>query len=55
MEFYYEVKLHIFKREVLLAWGVLFAGLCIAVIPVIIFYSIFQRHIVKGMTEGAIK
>ncbi|MDI7741913.1 MAG: carbohydrate ABC transporter permease [Psychrobacillus sp.] len=37
------------------AWGVLFAGLSIAVIPVIIFYSIFQRHIVKGMTEGAIK
>lgn len=37
------------------AWGVLFAGLCIAVIPIIIFYSIFQRHIVKGMTEGAIK
>ncbi|KIY23860.1 MULTISPECIES: carbohydrate ABC transporter permease [Mesobacillus] len=37
------------------AWGVLFAGLCIAVIPVIIFYSVFQRHIVKGMTEGAIK
>lgn len=37
------------------AWGVLFAGLCIAVIPVIIFYSIFQRYIVKGMTEGAIK
>ncbi|MER1989044.1 carbohydrate ABC transporter permease [Solibacillus isronensis] len=37
------------------AWGVLFAGLCIAVIPVIVFYSIFQRHIVKGMTEGAIK
>lgn len=37
------------------AWGVLFAGLCIAVIPVIIFYTIFQRSIVKGMTEGAIK
>lgn len=37
------------------AWGVLFAGLTIAVIPVIIFYSVFQRHIVKGMTEGAVK
>ncbi|GAA0345475.1 carbohydrate ABC transporter permease [Bacillus carboniphilus] len=37
------------------AWGVLFAGLTIAVIPVIIFYSMFQRHIVKGMTEGAVK
>ena len=37
------------------AWGVLFAGLCIAVIPVIVFYTIFQRHIVKGMIDGAIK
>jgi N-acetylglucosamine transport system permease protein len=37
------------------AWGVLFAGLTIAVIPVILFYAIFQRYIVKGMTEGAVK
>ncbi|KIL43453.1 sugar ABC transporter permease [Jeotgalibacillus alimentarius] len=37
------------------AWGALFAGLVIAVVPVIIFYAIFQRHIVKGMTEGAVK
>ena len=37
------------------AWGVLFAGLSIAVIPVIIIYALFQRHIVKGMTEGAVK
>lgn len=37
------------------AWGALFAGLSIAVIPIIIIYAIFQRHIVKGMTEGALK
>lgn len=37
------------------AWGVLFAGLTIAVVPVIIFYALFQRHVVKGMTEGAVK
>ncbi|RKQ32526.1 carbohydrate ABC transporter permease [Oceanobacillus halophilus] len=37
------------------AWGVLFAGLTIAVVPVIIFYALFQRHITKGMTEGAVK
>lgn len=37
------------------AWGVLFAGLTIAVIPVIILYALFQRHIAKGMTEGAVK
>src|SRR5690606_11148156 len=36
-------------------WGALFAGLSIAVIPIIIIYAVFQRYIVKGMTEGAIK
>lgn len=37
------------------AWGVLFASLAIAIIPVIILYGIFQRRIAVGMTEGAIK
>ncbi|MDV2582410.1 carbohydrate ABC transporter permease [Alkalibacillus haloalkaliphilus] len=37
------------------AWGVLFASLVFAIVPVIILYSIFQRRITKGMTEGAIK
>lgn len=37
------------------AWGTLFAGLTISIIPVIIAYAVFQRHINKGMTEGAVK
>ncbi|GGH76376.1 N-acetylglucosamine transport system permease protein [Pullulanibacillus pueri] len=37
------------------AWGALFAGLSIAIIPIIIVYAIFQRQITKGMTEGAVK
>lgn len=37
------------------AWGTLFASLVIAIVPVIILYSIFQQRIAKGMTEGAIK
>lgn len=37
------------------AWGTLFAGLTISMVPVIIAYVIFQRRIAKGMTEGAIK
>jgi N-acetylglucosamine transport system permease protein len=37
------------------AWGTLFAGLTISIIPVIIVYSIFQRRISKGMIEGAVK
>lgn len=36
-------------------WGALFAGLTFAIIPIIIVYALFQRHIVKGMLEGALK
>jgi N-acetylglucosamine transport system permease protein len=37
------------------AWGALFAGLSLSVIPVIIVYALLQKHIVKGMIEGAVK
>ncbi|WP_085524801.1 carbohydrate ABC transporter permease [Tuberibacillus sp. Marseille-P3662] len=37
------------------AWGALFAGLSIAIVPILIVYAIFQRRIVKGMIEGAVK
>lgn len=34
-------------------WGLIFAGLSIAVIPLIIFYVIFQNNIMKGATLGS--
>ncbi|KIL37827.1 sugar ABC transporter permease [Gordoniibacillus kamchatkensis] len=37
------------------AWGVLFAGLSVSMIPVMLVYGFFQRHIVRGMIEGAVK
>lgn len=37
------------------SWGALFAGLAIAIIPILIIYTIFQRQITKGMTDGALK
>ncbi len=37
------------------AWGILFAGLSVAMIPVLVLYAFFQRHIVRGMIEGAVK
>jgi N-acetylglucosamine transport system permease protein len=43
------------KAQYTNAWGALFAGLSIAIIPIIIVYAIFQRQVTKGMTEGAIK
>jgi len=36
-------------------WGPLFAGLLISMIPVLIFYFIFQRQIAGGITAGAVK
>ncbi|MCX6089271.1 MAG: carbohydrate ABC transporter permease [Candidatus Atribacteria bacterium] len=36
-------------------WTLMLAGLSIATIPSILFYFIFQKNIIKGMTIGAIK
>ena len=36
-------------------WGGLFAGLTIAMVPVLVAYVAFQRHIRAGMTAGAVK
>jgi N-acetylglucosamine transport system permease protein len=36
-------------------WSALFAALTIAIIPMIIMYSIFQRQIQSGLTAGAVK
>ncbi|OAS13978.1 carbohydrate ABC transporter permease [Paenibacillus oryzisoli] len=36
-------------------WGPLFAALTIAMVPVLLFYFIFQRQITGGMTAGAVK
>lgn len=35
--------------------GILFAILIIISIPMVVFYSIVQKHFVKGMTAGAVK
>ncbi|WP_394922012.1 carbohydrate ABC transporter permease [uncultured Robinsoniella sp.] len=36
-------------------WSNIMAGLILTVIPVIIFYAIFQKHIMEGIVSGAIK
>lgn len=36
-------------------WGVVTAGGVLAAIPVVIFFVIFQRYIVQGLTSGAVK
>ncbi|MFI6318674.1 carbohydrate ABC transporter permease [Nonomuraea sp. NPDC050556] len=36
-------------------WGALFAALSMAILPMLLVYVIFQRHIQSGLTEGALK
>lgn len=36
-------------------WTALLAGLLMTSVPMVIFYLIFQKHIVKGVAAGAIK
>ncbi|WP_326687408.1 MULTISPECIES: carbohydrate ABC transporter permease [unclassified Streptomyces] len=36
-------------------WGALFAGLTIAMAPVLVVYAVFQRQVQAGLTAGALK
>lgn len=36
-------------------YGLLMAALALTILPVIIFYAFLQKHIIKGVMEGAIK
>ncbi|MCE1194979.1 carbohydrate ABC transporter permease [bacterium] len=36
-------------------WGLLFTGLCIAIVPVLILYLFMAKYFIRGMTAGAIK
>lgn len=36
-------------------WGALFAGLSIAMVPILLVYMIFQRQVQEGLTAGAVK
>jgi multiple sugar transport system permease protein len=36
-------------------WGLLMAGSTLAAIPTVAAFAVFQRHIVRGMTEGAVR
>lgn len=37
------------------AWGILMAGAVLVIIPILVVFAAFQRHIVTGLTQGAVK
>ena len=44
-----------FMKETGINWGYMTAGGVLALIPVILFVTLVQKHLVKGLTLGAIK
>lgn len=49
------LKMFFFFGEYTKQWHLALAGLTLAIIPVIIFYFIAQKHIIKGITQGSVK
>ncbi len=49
------VGLMSFQGEHSTDWGVVMAGVFMAVAPVLALYFIFQKHIIKGLMAGAVK
>lgn len=44
-----------FQGEHSTDWAVVMAGVMISIIPVLALYVVFQKHIIKGLTAGAVK
>ena len=49
------LKMFYFFGEYTKQWHLALAGLTLAIIPVIIGYFLAQKHIIKGVSEGAVK
>lgn len=49
------VGLALYQGHQAIDWPHLMAGSSLAVIPVLVLFLIFQRHIISGITSGAIK
>lgn len=49
------LKTFLFFGQFSKKWDLATAGLIMCMLPIIIFYIVCQKHIVKGVTEGAVK
>ena len=49
------VGLQLMVGEFQLPWGPLSAGGIISIVPIIIFFAIIQRSLIRGLTAGAVK
>lgn len=49
------VGLHSFMGEYIIRWDLLTAGGVLACLPVVFFFTLVQKHLVQGLTAGAVK
>lgn len=49
------IGIALFRGQHGTSWGLVFAASVIAVVPVVIVYVVFQRQLVAGLTNGALK
>lgn len=49
------IGIALFRGQHGTSWGLVFAASVIAVVPVVIVYVLFQRQLVAGLTNGALK
>ena len=47
--------LTVFMGEYSTDWGVLFAGLMLAALPITLVYIMLSKQFIAGMTQGAVK
>lgn len=47
--------LTVFVDEFTTDWGVLFAGLTLAALPITLRYIVLSRQFISGITQGAVK
>ena len=46
------IRMFFFFGEYTKQWHLALAGLTLAIIPIIVFYMLVQRHIIKGVKNG---
>lgn len=49
------LKMFYFFGQYSKRWDLALAGLVISIIPIIIFYLVMQKHIIKGIMQGSVK
>lgn len=49
------LAIQLFQGQNATQWGLVFAASCVAVLPVIVVFLIFQKYFVQGLTSGAVK